>query len=283
VLFSLQTDGMDLFPFAGLYDEFAHRSWPCEIDTEHVMFFESPTTGGTRIADVLRARSLRTRREIGQLATGSYEWPSRFDDSRLLVSFRSDSRSTFALGIVDLRNGLAITPFFDDPQYDDLAAVRLAPRSPPAGRSSSVDERLSTGQLYCIDSRLSDQADGPPTNGVTGVRIFQAVTSGPSGQKAGSVGEQAVGQATVEADGSFFLEVPAKTPLRMETVDAEGNVVRAMRSWIWVMPGENRGCIGCHEDRERTPPNRHVLALRKSPQLIGVDSRPVLPVVGEDP
>jgi hypothetical protein len=283
VLFSLHTDGTDLFPFAGLYDEFAHRSWPCEIDEERVVFFESPSTGGTRLAQVMRTRSLRTRREIGPLAAGAYEWPSRFDDSRMLVSYRNDARSTYALGIVDLGNAATIAPFFDDPQYDELAAVRLAPRPPPAGRSSSVDERLSTGQLYCFDSRLTDQADGPPTNGVTGVRIIRAVTSGTSGHEAGSVSEQAVGQATVETDGSFFLEVPAKTPLRMETIDAEGNVVRAMRSWTWVMPGEDRGCIGCHEDRERTPPNRHVLALRKSPQRIGVDSRPALPVVGEAP
>ncbi len=274
VLFSLHTDGTELFPFAGLYDAFAHRSWPFEIDEERVVFFESPTSGGTWLAQVLRARSLRTRREIGQLATGAYEWPSRFDDSRLLVSYRSDARSTYALGIVDMRNGTAITPFFDDPQYDDLAAVRLAPHPPPAGRSSSVDERLSTGQFYCFDSRLTDRADGPPTNGVAAVRIFRAVTTGLSGHEAGSVSEQAVGQATVEADGSFFLEVPAKTPLRMETLDADGNVVRAMRSWIWVMPGEERGCIGCHEDRERTPPNRQVLALRKPPQGLGVRAEP---------
>jgi len=285
VLFSLHTDGTDLFPFAGLYDDFANRSWPCEIDDQRVVFFESPTTGGTWLTQVMRARSLRTRREIGQLVAGAFEWPSRFDDSRLLVSFRSDARSTYALGIQSAptsvsvgatvtRNGAAITPFFDDPQYDDLAAVRLVPRPPPAGRSSSVDERLSTGQFYCFDSRLTDRADGVPTDGVTGVRIFRAVTSRPSGHKAGSVSEQAIGQATVEADGSFFLEVPAKTPLRMETIDADGNVVRAMRSWIWVMPGEERGCIGCHEDRERTPPNRQVLALRKPPQSLGIQAKP---------
>ncbi len=274
VLFSLHTDGTDLFPFAGLYDDVAHRSWPCEIDEERVAFLESPTTGGTWLADVKRARSLRTRREIGQLAVGEYEWPSRFDDSRLLVSYRGDARSTYALGIVDLRNGAAITPFFDDPQYDDLAAVRLAPRPPPAGRSSSVDERLSTGQFYCFDSRLTDRIDGIATDGVSGVRIFRAAALNPKGNEASSVSELAIGQATVEADGSFFLEVPAKMPLRMETIDADGNVVRAMRSWIWVMPGEERGCIGCHEDRERTPPNRQVLALRKPPQGLGVQAKP---------
>jgi len=43
-----------------------------------------------------------------------------------------------------------------------------------------------------------------------------------------------------------------------------------MRSWFWVMPMERRGCIGCHEDRELTPPNRHVFALRKRAQRIGL-------------
>jgi hypothetical protein len=36
------------------------------------------------------------------------------------------------------------------------------------------------------------------------------------------------------------------------------------------MPMERRGCIGCHEDRELAPPNRHVIALRKMPQQIGL-------------
>ena len=46
-----------------------------------------------------------------------------------------------------------------------------------------------------------------------------------------------------------------------------------MRSWLWVMPGERRGCIGCHEDRELTPPNRHVQALRKDAVPVGVTPR----------
>ncbi len=85
----------------------------------------------------------------------------------------------------------------------------------------------------------------------------------------GTIGEEALGTVPVESDGSFYMEVPARTPLRLQTLDADGAVLQTMRSWIWVMPEEARGCIGCHEDRELTPPNRHVLALRKPPHLIG--------------
>jgi hypothetical protein len=58
----------------------------------------------------------------------------------------------------------------------------------------------------------------------------------------------------------------------LQTLDADGDVVQAMRNWIWVMPREARGCVGCHEDRRLTPPNRHVLALQKRPKRVGIDA-----------
>jgi hypothetical protein len=33
-----------------------------------------------------------------------------------------------------------------------------------------------------------------------------------------------------------------------------------MTSDLWVRPGEQRGCIGCHEPRGRAPENRAILA-----------------------
>lgn len=83
--------------------------------------------------------------------------------------------------------------------------------------------------------------------------------------------------APVESDGSFFIEVPAQIPIRLETLGKDGTILQRMKSWFWVMPGERRGCIGCHEDRELTPPNRHVEALRKKPHRIGL---PALPQTG---
>ena len=71
-----------------------------------------------------------------------------------------------------------------------------------------------------------------------------------------------VGEAPVEADGSFNVEVPADTPLLLQTLDERG-LALATCGWIWVKPKETRGCIGCHEDPERIPENEYVLALRR--------------------
>ncbi|ACB76233.1 hypothetical protein [Opitutus terrae] len=82
-----------------------------------------------------------------------------------------------------------------------------------------------------------------------------------------------IGEAAVESDGSFNLFVPSDTPLLLQTVDENGFALGTC-GWFWVKPKEKRGCIGCHEDPERVPENKFVLALHH-------DSVPLLPPVAE--
>jgi len=64
----------------------------------------------------------------------------------------------------------------------------------------------------------------------------------------------------LDEDGSFHLLVPPNTPIQLQVVDAEGMALRTS-AWIWAKNKEQRGCIGCHEDRERTPENVFAQAL----------------------
>jgi hypothetical protein len=86
--------------------------------------------------------------------------------------------------------------------------------------------------------------------------------------------ERPLGEASVEADGSFYIAVPPDQPVRFELLDAAGTVIRAQRSWIWSRPGEERGCVGCHEDKSVAPENRWPLALRSfdTPTRLGVEA-----------
>jgi hypothetical protein len=51
--------------------------------------------------------------------------------------------------------------------------------------------------------------------------------------------------------------------MTFELLDATGIVVGRQDGWVWVMPRESRGCVGCHEDREMVPPNRLADAVAK--------------------
>jgi hypothetical protein len=62
-----------------------------------------------------------------------------------------------------------------------------------------------------------------------------------------------LGTVPVEEDGSAMFEVPALRPLFFVALDAGGRAVKRMQSFTQVMPGEQQGCIGCHEERTRAP------------------------------
>jgi hypothetical protein len=266
-LYTIHVDGTELFPFAGVHSASAIRGMPCETADGWVVFVESALgsddRGGSLVA-VSRKRSLHTRKLVIDGADGSYQWPAPLPDGNLLVSYRGRDSASYGLFVVDPHLGERSAHVFDDPQWHELDAVVITPRREPRGRSSVVDDRLDTAQLYCLNAYLSDRPKGKgiERGDIKHVRVIRAL---PRANGSDVITEDILGQASVENDGSFFLQLPAKTPLRLESLSEQGKVLQAMRSWIWLMPGERRGCIGCHEDRELTPPNEHVMALRKKP------------------
>ncbi|UCF39273.1 MAG: hypothetical protein JSU96_02235 [Acidobacteriota bacterium] len=135
----------------------------------------------------------------------------------------------------------------DDGDIVDVFTAASRPRPPIA--TSVVKPGLDHGWLLCLDA--SESTFSIPSREVSAVRVWD------------SAADRLLGSAPVEADGSFFLEVPADRSLRLEIVDAEGKTLAEQGSGIWVRPNESRGCIGCHEDRTLSPENRIPLAVSK--------------------
>jgi len=62
-------------------------------------------------------------------------------------------------------------------------------------------------------------------------------------------GASLIGEAKVEADGSWLANVPPYIPMHLQAVDEFELAIRNETTWIQGMPGEDRVCGGCHEDR----------------------------------
>ena len=58
-----------------------------------------------------------------------------------------------------------------------------------------------------------------------------------------------IGRVPIEADGSAHFTVPALRNISLDVLNGEGKLLMRMGSDMHLMPGENRGCIGCHESR----------------------------------
>ena len=265
---------------------------PCETSDGQVVYVESG--GPVRAGDlggslwaVSRKRSLKTRRALAAGPGGSYHSPARLADGRLLVSYRGANDAAYGLYLFDPRTGSRQSLIHNSAKWHEIDAASLAPRPEPAGRSSVVRDEAETGFLFCLDAYLSDRPAAKTIGDgrIKRLRVIKAVGElriadwglriGGTGSDArdvadrGPVAEVVLGEVAVEKDGSFNLLVPARTPLRLETLGDDGRVLQAMSNWLWVMPREARGCIGCHEDRELTPPNRFVQAVRKEAQVVG--------------
>ncbi len=65
--------------------------------------------------------------------------------------------------------------------------------------------------------------------------------------------ERIVGTVPVEPDGSAYLELPALRSFFFVALDDQDLSVKRMQSFLSVQPGEVTSCVGCHEQRTRTP------------------------------
>ena len=75
------------------------------------------------------------------------------------------------------------------------------------------------------------------------------------------VAKAVLGTVPIAEDGSANFTAPAGKVLYFHLLDEDFNELQRMRSVVQLQPGEQRGCIGCHETRSSTPRRQVGLAL----------------------
>ena len=269
-LFASQTDGLDYAVFSA--DEGRRiKRMPCVTEDRLVIFVESdePTWDGAgTLASASLRRNLHSYRRITAEGEGLFHSPAPAAEGKVLVSRRpTDAAGNHGVFLLEPRTG-ELELLFDDPDYHDIQARLVAPRPEPDGRSSVLAEKNPNGVLYGLnvyDSDLAGDWISPGTplrlRVLEGVPLRAGAAPAPPGAP-GLLQRRFLGEVAVEHDGSFNVEIPANTPIELQLVDADGLALRSC-SWIWVRNRDTRGCIGCHEDGERTPENRFVDALKR--------------------
>ena len=104
--------------------------------------------------------------------------------------------------------------------------------------------------------------------------------------------KRVLGTVPVEKDGSVYFEAPPCQSLHFQLLDAEHRTLQTMRSFTNLMPGEQRGCVGCHENQRIAPSSGKSLAMAKGPAKLkpypwGVDhsfgyERDIQPILDEN-
>ena len=78
-----------------------------------------------------------------------------------------------------------------------------------------------------------------------------------------------LGTVPIEDDGSVHFKAPSGKSLYFQLLDDRYRALQTMRSVSGVMPGETRGCLGCHEMHSTTPATKtNAEALHRGPSEI---------------
>lgn len=178
---------------------------------------------------------------------------------------------------------------YRDPNISSQWPLPLSPRAkPPVLRMPShwAENTPERPEGTFLLKNVYESWPKLPDVEIRGLRIVQVLpktTPHANNPRVGaanaSPGKQVLGTVPVERDGSAYFRVPARTPVAFQALDAQGRAVQTMRSLVYLQPGEQISCTGCHERRSTAAAGGgNVAAAARAPSTIapGPDgSRPL--------
>jgi len=153
-----------------------------------------------------------------------------------------------------------------------LHAIPLRPRTRPPVLPDSVawpsrEERLNPKPGIIYSSNVYSGAPEALRGKAKFLRVLQVdaktytywnrrpyISTGPVVSILQSEGvKRVLGTVPIRPDGSVSFWAPSGRPLHFQLLDGEQRALQTMRSFVGVMPGEKRGCLGCHELHSTAP------------------------------
>lgn len=186
--------------------------------------------------------------------------PYPLSDKYFLASCKPTPDSLWGIYLVDVFDNMVLLKEEEGRALLEPIPLRTTPRPPIL--ADRTNPRRDEGTVFLADIYSGPGLKDVPRGTVKKLRVFTYHFAYQKmagiNHRVGADGpwevKRVLGTVPVEADGSAFFRVPAKTPMSFQPLDEDGKAIQLMRSWVTVMPGEARSCVGCHEDNRDVPP-----------------------------
>lgn len=187
-----------------------------------------------------------------------HPWP--LSEKYFLVACKPEPDALWGIYLVDVFDNMTLVK--EEEGVALLEPVPLKPRPRPPVIVDRTQPANKNALVYMEDVYSGPGLKGVPRGTVKALRLFTyhfgyqrlAGIDHRIGADGPWEAKRVLGTVPVEADGSALFQVPAKTPISFQPLDAEGKAVALMRSWMSAQPGENVSCVGCHDRQSDAPP-----------------------------
>ncbi|NQT86157.1 hypothetical protein HQ560_05290, partial [bacterium] len=212
-----------------------------------------------------------------------YKTPYPLSEQDFLVSARGEGNK-FRLYLMDVHGNREL---LYEGVHNIWHAIPMKPRTAPPAHPDRVAwpgtgaNRAPSEPGIFFSPNVYEGVPDLPRGSVKFLRVFQMdhktystwrKTYRNSGPPVSIVQEEGVKRilsvVPVESDGSVNFIVPPGAALHFQLLDEHYRCLQTMRSFTGVLPGEVRGCVGCHELHSTTPPARQAMALRRPPTAL---------------
>ncbi len=258
--YTLRPDGTALESFRSEHRSVTVNTEATELEDGSLAFVREADSEAAIGGELTRVRLGQSEATAFGIRQGVFVSPRQLSPEELVVSKEetssNGSSAKFNLYSLNAKTGVLGERIFADEKLSSIQAVPIEPRDVPKHYWSTLNPESKTGYFICLNSYSS--ADVPRQHIAEMIAAVRVLTASSSDGK-----ERTLGEAPVESDGSFYVQVPANTPVRFVLLDAKGKTIREERGWSWTRPGEERGCPGCHADKALAPENRWPLTLKR--------------------
>ena len=182
---------------------------------------------------------------------GEYDEVVETESNGWIVTWRPDAKTTFRL-VRWMPGSRDLEPFFTEPGTNIVQPTLVMEHALPNRHPSALHD-WPNANLLCLNAYTSKYQFIPGS--IHTVRMYVRDAEGAT---------KLLGSASVERDGSFFVQVPTEQPIQIELLDATGKTLKRESGFYWMRRGEQRGCVGCHAGPETAPENAVPMILLKS-------------------
>ncbi|MDP6522591.1 MAG: hypothetical protein QGH15_00085 [Kiritimatiellia bacterium] len=198
--------------------------------------------------------------------------PGVVKDEKDVKAKKAKPNESFGIYVLDAWGNR--TALYRDPELSCCHPIPLRPQpvptdiAPVATTDAAKKQKLAT--MFLLD--VYEGLEGIERGRVKYIRVMDALNlswydtyrAGKQGDSAGMQasavslgGDVAIkkvhGIAKVHEDGSACFTVPAEENIFFQALDENYMELHRMRTFLNLMPGEQRACVGCHEVRRKAP------------------------------